>query len=125
MSNSEEVKKAILAHIDLTHMAKLQSIQEYLATKNIRASLVQVSSMYQQIQNEQKQQTQVTSMTPKQTDLVCRILARLEPYFAADDIRPCKFCGRFVRVDPAKGVVVEHNQDCVVILIRELKKTLD
>jgi hypothetical protein len=62
-------------------------------------------------------------MTPEQSLLVLKILARLEPYFAADDIRPCKFCGHFVRADMT-GTVVEHNAGCVVGLIRELKKTL-
>lgn len=62
-------------------------------------------------------------MTPEQSQLVLKILTRLEPYFAADDIRPCKFCGHFVRADMT-GVVVEHNSGCVVLLIRELQKTL-
>lgn len=62
-------------------------------------------------------------MTPEQAELVLKILSRLEPYFAADDIRPCRFCGAFVRADMT-GVVVEHNSGCVVLLIRELIKTL-
>jgi hypothetical protein len=62
-------------------------------------------------------------MTPEQEQLVFKILTRLEPYFAADDIRPCRFCGAFVRADMT-GVVVEHNSGCVVLLIRELQKTL-
>lgn len=62
-------------------------------------------------------------MTPEQSQLVMQILTRLEPYFAADDIRPCKFCGHFVRVEMT-GKVVEHHEGCVVTMIRELKKTL-
>jgi len=62
-------------------------------------------------------------MTPEQSRLVLAILTRLEPYFAADDIRPCRFCGAFVRADMT-GVVVEHNGGCIVTMIRELKKTL-
>lgn len=63
-------------------------------------------------------------MTPEQSKLVLQILTRLEPYFAADDIRQCKFCGVFVRVDPFKGTVVEHHEGCVVTMIRALKKTM-
>jgi hypothetical protein len=62
-------------------------------------------------------------MTEEQSQLVLKILVRLEPYFAADDIRPCRFCGHFVRADMT-GVVVEHNTGCVVTMIRELKKTM-
>jgi hypothetical protein len=62
-------------------------------------------------------------MTPEQSKLVMQILTRLEPFFAADDIRPCRFCGAFVRADMT-GVVVEHNSGCVVLLIRELAKTM-
>jgi hypothetical protein len=61
-------------------------------------------------------------MTPEQEALVLQILTRLEPYFAADDIRPCRFCGIFVKTDPMSGKVVEHNKECVVILLRELKR---
>ena len=63
-------------------------------------------------------------MTEEQSQLVLQILARLEPYFAADDIRQCKFCGVFVRVDPFNAKVVEHNEGCVVTMIRALKATL-
>lgn len=62
-------------------------------------------------------------MNEEQSQLVLKILTRLEPYFAADDIRPCKFCGHFVRAE-LSGKVVEHNEGCVVGLIRQLKKTL-
>jgi len=62
-------------------------------------------------------------MTEEQSQLVLQILTRLEPYFAADDIRPCRFCGAFVRAT-MDGTVVEHNSGCVVLLIRELRKTL-
>jgi hypothetical protein len=63
-------------------------------------------------------------MTPEQSQLVLQILTRLEPYFAADDIRPCRFCGMLVKVDPFKGTVVEHDKDCVVTMIRALKSTM-
>jgi hypothetical protein len=63
-------------------------------------------------------------MTEQQERLTLEILARLEPYFAADDIRPCRFCGFFVNVDMLRGKATEHDKDCVVMLIRQLKHTM-
>lgn len=60
-------------------------------------------------------------MTEEQSQLLLQIVTRLEPYFAADDIRPCRFCGKFVRVDPSNGKVTEHDDTCIVIMIRQLK----
>ena len=63
-------------------------------------------------------------MTPEQEQLVLQILVRLDPYFAADGIRPCRFCGIFVRDDPMSGKVAEHDKGCIVMMLRELKKTM-
>ncbi len=60
-------------------------------------------------------------MTEEQSQLLLQIIARLEPYFAADEIRPCRFCGQFVKVDPSNGKVTEHDKDCIVVMIRRLK----
>ena len=64
-------------------------------------------------------------MTDEQSRLVLAILARLEPYFAADDIRPCRYCGIFVHNDPTNGKVVEHASGCVVLMIRQLKQSME
>ena len=64
------------------------------------------------------------TMTPEQEKLVLQILARMEPYFAADGIRPCRFCGIFVRDDPFSGKVAEHDEKCIVMMLRELKKLM-
>jgi hypothetical protein len=60
-------------------------------------------------------------MTEQQSQLLLQIVTRLEPFFAADDIRPCRFCGQLAKTDPTNGKTVEHDRECIVVMIRQLK----
>lgn len=58
MKNYEEFKKAVQQHITLVKNTNVRSIQEYLMTKHLHATQVEISLIIQQIQTEQRQSSQ-------------------------------------------------------------------